>query len=101
GLNVAVEGFYGEGDPATKEDERLVQDLARRLDGDAMLRDIGAARFMQDDLASAIRVHCFKSELNISGLGSGHVIEGAHKVELSREAVASLELRPLDGMTIV
>jgi acetylornithine deacetylase/succinyl-diaminopimelate desuccinylase-like protein len=100
GLNVAVEGFYGEGDPVTKEDERLVQDLARRLDADAVLRDIGAARFMQDDLASAIRAHCFTSELNISGLRSGHVIEGAHKVELSREAVASLELRPLDGMTI-
>jgi acetylornithine deacetylase/succinyl-diaminopimelate desuccinylase-like protein len=99
-LDVAVEGFYGEGDPITPDDETLVAKLARRLDGEAVLRDLGAARFKQDDLASAIRAHCFQSELNVSGLKSGYVIENGHKVGLSREAVASLDLRPLDGMSV-
>jgi acetylornithine deacetylase/succinyl-diaminopimelate desuccinylase-like protein len=99
-LNIAVDGFYGKGDPITADDERLVQILAQRLDEKTVLRDLGAARFKQNDTASAIRAHCFQSELNISGLKSGYVIEGGHKVVLSNEAVASLDLRPLDGMSV-
>lgn len=98
--DVAVVDFYGKGDPITADDEAVVQSLARRLDRDAVLRGLGAHRFKQDDLASAIRAHCFRSELNISGLKAGAVIEGGHKVVLSHEAVASLELRLLDGMSV-
>lgn len=98
--SIAVADFYGDGDPITADDETVVQSLARRLDRDAVLRDLGAHRFKQDDLASAIRAHCFQSELNISGLKAGAVIEGGHKVVLSHEAVASLELRLLDGMSV-
>jgi acetylornithine deacetylase/succinyl-diaminopimelate desuccinylase-like protein len=99
-LDVAVEGFYGDQDPVTAADEELVQKLAQRLDEKTVLRELGAARFKQDDLASAVRAHCFQSEFNISGLKSGYVIEDGHKVVLSNEAVASLDLRPLDGMSV-
>jgi acetylornithine deacetylase/succinyl-diaminopimelate desuccinylase-like protein len=99
-LDVAVDGYYGEGDPITPEDEDLVQALARRVDQAALRSELGIARFKQDSFADAIRAHCFQSELNISGLQSGYVIEGGHKVVLSREAAASLDLRPLDGMTV-
>jgi acetylornithine deacetylase/succinyl-diaminopimelate desuccinylase-like protein len=99
-LDVAVDGYYGEGDPVTPEDEELVQALARRVDQAALRSELGIAHFKQDSFADAIRAHCFQSELNISGLQSGYVIEGGHKVVLSREAAASLDLRPLDGMTV-
>jgi acetylornithine deacetylase/succinyl-diaminopimelate desuccinylase-like protein len=99
-LDIAVEGFYGDGDPITAEDEELVQRLAQRLDGNTILRDLGVARFKQNEVAAAVRAHCFQSELNISGLRAGSVIDGGHKVVLSHEAVASLDLRPLDGMSV-
>ena len=99
-LDVAIEGYYGDGDPVTAEDEELVQALARRVDEGALRKELGIARFKQDKFADAIRAHCFQSELNISGLQSGYVIENGHKVVLSREATASLDLRPLDGMTV-
>ena len=99
-LDIAVEGFYGDGDPVTAEDDELLRALARRLDAGTVLRDLGAARFKQDDVLAAVRAHCFQSELNISGLKSGYVIEGGHKVVLANEAVASLDLRPLDGMSV-
>ena len=99
-LDVAVESFYGDGDPITAEDEQLVQELAKRVDAQALARELGVARFKQDTFADAIRAHCFQSELNISGLRSGYVIEDGHKVVLSHEATASLDLRPLDGMTV-
>lgn len=99
-LDIAVEGFYGDGDPITAEDETLVQALAQRIDSDALANELGIKRFKQDSFADAVRAHCFKSELNISGLLSGYVIEDGHKVVLSHEATASLELRPLDGMSV-
>lgn len=43
--------------------------------------------------------HCFQSEFNLSGIQAGKVIEGGHKVLIPREAVASLDLRFVDGMT--
>lgn len=99
-LDVAVESFYGDGDPITAEDEQLVLELAKRVDAQALAQELGVARFKQDSFADAIRAHCFQSELNISGLRSGYVIEDGHKVVLSHEATASLDLRPLDGMTV-
>ena len=99
-LDIAVEGFYGDGGPITPDDEELVQVLARRVDTAALHKELGIARFKQDTVADAIRAHCFQSELNISGLQSGYVIEDGHKVVLSKEAAASLDLRPLDGMSV-
>lgn len=99
-LDVAVDGFYGDGDPVTAEDEQLVQDLAKRVDAGALARELGVARFKQNKFPDAIRAHCFQSELNISGISAGYVIEDGHKVVLSHEATASLDLRPLDGMTV-
>jgi acetylornithine deacetylase/succinyl-diaminopimelate desuccinylase-like protein len=99
-LQIAVEGFYGDGDPITGEDEALVQALAKRVDAAALRQELGISRFKQDAFADAIRAHCFQSELNISGLQSGYVIDGGHKVVLSKEATASLDLRPLDGMSV-
>jgi acetylornithine deacetylase/succinyl-diaminopimelate desuccinylase-like protein len=100
GREIAVEGYYGEGDPISTEDEELVQALARRINVDSLKAELGIARFKQDTLADAIRAHCFQSELNISGLQSGYVVENGHKVVLPRVATASLDLRPLDGMSV-
>lgn len=99
-LAIAVKDFYGEGDPVTTEDEALIAELARRVDAAALCAELGIARFKQGRFEDAIRAHCFESELNISGLHAGYVIEGGHKVVLAKEAVASLDLRPLDGMSV-
>jgi acetylornithine deacetylase/succinyl-diaminopimelate desuccinylase-like protein len=100
GREILVEGYYGDGDPITAEDEELVQTLARRINVDALKAELGISRFKQDTMADAIRAHCFQSELNISGLQSGYVIENGHKVVLPQVATASLDLRPLDGMNV-
>jgi acetylornithine deacetylase/succinyl-diaminopimelate desuccinylase-like protein len=99
-LDVAIEGYYGDGDPITEDDERLIKILAQRLDPRVVLKDLFAQRFKQPSFEEALKAHCFQSEFNISGLRAGHVIEGGHKVNISPEAVASLELRPLLGMTV-
>jgi acetylornithine deacetylase/succinyl-diaminopimelate desuccinylase-like protein len=99
-LDVAIDGYYGTGDPVTAEDETLINVLARRLDPNVILKEIGASRFKQDTFAAALRAHIFQSEFNVSGIQGGHVIENGHKVVIPSEAVASLELRPLDGMTV-
>jgi acetylornithine deacetylase/succinyl-diaminopimelate desuccinylase-like protein len=97
---ILVDGYYGAGDPVTSEDEKLLDALAARLDPAVILSDLGVARFKQDSFKDALRAHCFESEFNISGIKGGHVIEGGHKVVLPQEAVASLDLRPLDGMNV-
>ena len=99
-FDVAIDGFYGTSDPVTPDDEAMIDKLAERLEPQVLLKEIGARRFKQDNFRDALRAHLFQSEFNISGIQAGHVIENGHKVVISTEAVASLDLRPLDGMTV-
>ena len=99
-LDVAIEGFYGAGDPVTADDEAMIDALVQRLDPRVILKEIGAERFKQQNFRDALRAHLFQSEFNVSGIEAGHVIENGHKVVIPNEAVASLDLRPLDGMTV-
>jgi acetylornithine deacetylase/succinyl-diaminopimelate desuccinylase-like protein len=98
--DVAIEGFYGAGDAVTPQDEALMNRLLARLDPKIILNEIGALRFKYDNFRDALRAHLFQSEFNVSGIAAGHVIEGGHKVVIPSEAVASIDLRPLDGMTV-
>jgi acetylornithine deacetylase/succinyl-diaminopimelate desuccinylase-like protein len=99
-FDVAIEGFYGTGESISTADEAMVDELARRLDPNALLKDIGAERFKQTNFRDALRAHLFQSEFNVSGIRAGHVIENGHKVAIPTEAVASLDLRPIDGMSV-
>jgi acetylornithine deacetylase/succinyl-diaminopimelate desuccinylase-like protein len=99
-LDVAIEGFYDGRNEPTPEDEALVEQLARRFHAERALIDLGVSRFKQDSVKDAIRARCFQSEFNVAGLKSGYVAEGAHKVIVPHEAVAAIDMRPLDGMSV-
>ncbi len=98
--DVAIDGYYGAGDSLTPDDEAMIENLVQRLDPAIVLKEIGASRFKQDNFRDALRAHLFQSEFNVSGIQGGHVIERGHKVVIPTEAVASLDLRPLDGMAV-
>lgn len=99
-LHMAVDGYYGAGDPVTEDDERLIKRLAQRVDPKVILKNLGAQRFKQNTFEEALKAHCFDSEFNISGIQAGHVMEDGHKVNICPEAIAAMDLRPLQGMTI-
>lgn len=99
-LKLTIDHYYGSGDPVTAEDRALIKTLAKRLDPNVILKNLGTARFKQDNFEDALLAHCFESEFNIDGIRAGHVIEGGHKVNIQPEAVASLHLRPLQGMSV-
>src|SRR5262249_51076257 len=92
-LDVAIEGFYAGFEKPGEEDERLVEQLARRFNAERALIDLGVTRFKQESVKEAIRARCFQSEFNVAGLKSGYVAEGAHKVIVPHEAVAALDMR--------
>jgi acetylornithine deacetylase/succinyl-diaminopimelate desuccinylase-like protein len=98
--DVVIEGFYAGRTPPTEGDEQLIRKLAARVDARRILSDLGIVRFKQDTLEAALRAKCFQSEFNVAGLKSGYVSEGAHKAIVPHEAVAALDVRPLDGMTV-
>jgi acetylornithine deacetylase/succinyl-diaminopimelate desuccinylase-like protein len=98
-LDVAIEGFYDGRKEPTPEDEVLIDKLVRRFNAERALIDLNVARFKQESVRDAIRARCFQSEFNVAGLRSGYVAEGAHKVIVPHEAVAALDMRPLDGMS--
>jgi hypothetical protein len=58
-LDIAVEGFYGAGDPVTPEDDALIDRLVQRLDPQVILKEIGAVRFKQDNLRIPFVHTCF------------------------------------------
>lgn len=99
-LDVAIDGFYDGSNQPTPEDEVLIKKLARRFNAERALIDLGVTRFKQENVREAIRARCFQSEFNIAGLKSGYVAEGAHKVIVPHEAVAAIDMRPLDGMSV-
>ena len=98
--DVAIEGFYDGRNPPTPEDEELIEKLVKRFNAERALIDLGVSRFKQDNVKDAIRARCLQSEFNVAGLKSGYVEEGAHKVIVPHEAVAALDMRPLDGMSV-
>ena len=98
GDDIAIAGFYDGCAPPSAAEQELIDALARRTDGRRLLDELGAARFKQKDLRGALEAYNFKSEFNVSGLKAGLVVEGGHKTHVPHEAVASLEIRPLDGM---
>ncbi|MDH3701959.1 MAG: M20/M25/M40 family metallo-hydrolase [Alphaproteobacteria bacterium] len=96
---IAVTDFYeGRGEPS-EDEERMIKILAQRLDGRRILEEFGVARFRQDSMEDAIRAQCFDSPMNIAGLKSGFVVDDAHKAIIPGEAVASMDLRCVGGMT--
>src|SRR5262249_51190664 len=99
-LDVSIEGFYDGRNEPTPEDEVLVDKLVKRFNAERALIDLGVTRFKQESVRDAIRARCFQSEFNVAGLKSGYVAEGGHKVIVPHEAVAALDMRPLDGMSV-
>jgi acetylornithine deacetylase/succinyl-diaminopimelate desuccinylase-like protein len=97
---VVIEGYYEGREPPTPGDEALIKALVARFDAKSALADLGVTRFKQETVEAAIRARCFTSELNIAGLKAGYVSETGHKVIIPHEAVAALDMRPLDGMTV-
>lgn len=97
---IVIDGFYDPVPAVGAAEEALVEALAARVDPVALLGETHARRFKQATALAAIRAYCFSTEINVSGISGGVVIEGGHKVELPGEAVASIDLRPLDGMTV-
>lgn len=96
--DVAIEGFYeGKRAPSAAE-VALIDRLAASVDGPKQLQELGIQRFRQESLRDALYAYCFHCEFNISGIKAGFVEEGGHKAYIPRDAVASLEIRPLDGM---
>lgn len=99
-LGIVIDGFFDPVRPTSDVDEGLLADLAARVDPTAILGEAHARRFKQESLLDALRAYCFSTEINVSGIRGGLVIEDGHKVELPGSAVASLDIRPLDGMTV-
>ncbi|MEQ8248099.1 MAG: M20/M25/M40 family metallo-hydrolase [Alphaproteobacteria bacterium] len=97
---ILLDGFYDPVRPPSAEEEALVADLARRVDPESLLKEAHAKRFKYDTLLDALRAYCFRTEINVSGIQGGIVMEHGHKTELPDSAVAALDIRPLDGMSV-
>ncbi|HTH98360.1 MAG TPA: M20/M25/M40 family metallo-hydrolase [Stellaceae bacterium] len=99
-LDVAIEGFYEGLEPPTEDDRRILAVLTQRLDPKKILDGIDVKRFKQASFADALYAHCFVTDFNVAGLQSGNVFEGGHKASVPSEAVAAIDFRPLEGMSM-
>ena len=99
-LEVAIDDFDDGKCVPTEDDEGLLRVLVQRFDDPELFRQTNSTRFKQDTVEQALRSQCFEPTLNVSGLHAGVVIEDGHKVIVPGEAVASIDIRPVAGMTI-
>ena len=93
--DILIDDFYADVEPPSRDDLALIDVLAEQIDRAGLLETLGVDRLKQDDVREALYDYCFKSELNISGLRAGEVIEGGHKAIVPRTATASVDMRPV------
>lgn len=96
---VSVAGFYDGLRTPSPSERRLVQQLFTRADYARLLGELGVSRLKQQSFAAAIEAYCFGVEFNISGIKAGAVLDDGFKTQVPREATASLDIRPLPGMS--
>lgn len=96
--SVIIDGFNRGVEPRDG-DLALIDALATRINSTELMQDLGVHRLKHDSLIDSLKSYCFDAEFNISGIRGGTVIEGGHRTQIPREAVASVEIRPLPGMS--
>ena len=83
----------------TKQELKLVKDLAKRFDEKDYLKECGAKRFKLDGSKEKIlRKYCFEPSVNIAGLISGYTEEGYSTI-LPDRALAKVDIRLVPNMT--
>jgi len=96
---VSIAGFYDGLRTPSPNERRLVQELSTRANYAGLLNELGVSRLKQETFAAAIEAYCFGAEFNISGIKAGAVLDDEFKTQVPRKATASLDIRPLPGMS--
>lgn len=95
----AIDGMSEVVEKPTKQELKLVKDLAKRFDEKDYLKECGAKRFKLDGSKEKIlRKYCFEPSVNIAGLISGYTEEGYSTI-LPDRALAKVDIRLVPNMT--
>jgi acetylornithine deacetylase/succinyl-diaminopimelate desuccinylase-like protein len=98
GNTILVDGYYDGIRAPTREEERLVNGVARTWNGSAMRSFVQVDRWVDDlDGAEAVLRHLYDVTLNIDGLWSGYTGEGV-KTILPHVATAKVDSRLPPGL---
>jgi acetylornithine deacetylase/succinyl-diaminopimelate desuccinylase-like protein len=97
----AIDGIWDRVVPPTKADLAMVQELARKFDPKAWLREERTARFKynlpKDEL---LLKYLFEPTVNICGIYAGYTEHGGTKTILPHEAYAKIDIRLVKDMTV-
>jgi acetylornithine deacetylase/succinyl-diaminopimelate desuccinylase-like protein len=97
--DLAIDGVSDIVEKPSKQDLRLVKELARRFNAEDYLRDCGAKRFkLGGSREEILRKYCFEPSVNIAGLLSGYTDEGYSTI-LPDRALAKVDIRLVPNMT--
>jgi acetylornithine deacetylase/succinyl-diaminopimelate desuccinylase-like protein len=94
GSKILVDGFYDDVAPPSKEDRRLIKDLARRFDTEGFKRTMKVKKFMvpDDRPEDLMNLYTFGTTLNIDGIWGGYIGKGS-KTVLPHEVTCKVDIR--------
>ena len=95
----AVKGLWDAAKPPSKQDQRLIRDLAKRFDRASFLRELGVEKAKVDVTDEEfLKRYCFEPSVNIAGLIAGYNGEGYSTI-LPHKALAKVDIRTVPNMT--
>jgi len=96
----AIDGMMKQVEKPSKQDLKLVKDLAKRFKSDEYLRECGATRFKVDGTKEEIlRKYCFEPSVNVAGMLSGYTLDGYSTI-LPDKALMKVDIRLVPNMTM-
>lgn len=99
GADPAIDGWFDDVVPLSRQQRDLIADLAARSDESKRKRALGVKRWVRDvDFVTALERISGQPTINIEGLVAGYTGPGGNTVLPSR-AVAKLDLRLVPGQT--
>ncbi len=95
---ILIEGFYDDVSPPSPEEEELLEKLAETFDEEAVKRELGVIKFMEDLHGMELcKRYLYSPTLNVDGIISGYVGPGT-KTVLPHEARAKIDIRLVPQM---
>jgi len=94
GNRVLIDGFYDDIEKSTRDDDKLIEDSAKRLNLEAAKEEVKVSEFMFPDheKVKLLRSLNFTSTLNIDGIWAGWIERGS-KTVLPHKATCKIDVR--------
>jgi acetylornithine deacetylase/succinyl-diaminopimelate desuccinylase-like protein len=99
GNKVLIDGFYDDIAPLTKDEEKALQEAAKRVNLETAAKNLGVGRFISDDPYTYVKMQRAGTSMNLDGIWGGNMFPGGSGAILPNRIVSKHNFRYVPNMT--